>query len=165
MRDRSEGKRRRRASGDGGAALVEFAFVMILLFTLVFGIVSFGLILSFKQDMTRAAAEGARAGAVAFPNGTAGPKAQLALDGAVRSFGGPNWSANGCSRTGLTTCTAVVAPCANEPPPVPPAPTVQCVTATLVYDYDTYPLYGEIPLVSGFFPDTIEARAVARINP
>lgn len=149
--------RARRARGDDGAALVEFALVMVLLFTLVFGIISFGLILSFKQDMTRAAAEGARAGAVAYPSSDAQTKAQLALEDAVRSFGGPNWQSNGCSRTGVTACTAVVAECDNEPG-------VDCVTVTITYDYDAHPLYGEIPLISGFFPDEISAESVARIN-
>ena len=56
-----------RAQGDHGAALVEFALVSVLLLSIVFGIIHYGLILSFKQDVTRAAAEGARAGAVTFP--------------------------------------------------------------------------------------------------
>ncbi len=158
MRDQTGPLRGPRARGDRGAALVEFAFVMVLLFTLVFGIISFGLILSFKQDVTRAAAEGARAGAVAFPADTAQPKAQLALEEAVRSFGGTNWSSNGCSRAGVTDCSAVVAECANEPG-------VDCVTVRLAYDYDAYPLFGEIPLISEFLPDRITAESVARINP
>jgi Flp pilus assembly protein TadG len=158
MTHRTERARPRRGKGDDGAALVEFAFVMVLLFTLVFGIISFGLILSFRQDVTRAAAEGARAGAVALPNSTAQSKAQLALEEAVESFGGSEWSGNGCSRAGVTECAAVVAPCDNEP-------AVECVTVRFTYDYDAFPLYGEIPLVSGFFPDEISAESVARINP
>jgi Flp pilus assembly protein TadG len=158
MRQRTERARPRRGKGDDGAALVEFAFVMVLLFTLVFGIISFGLILSFRQDVTRAAAEGARAGAVALPNSTAQAKAQLALEEAVESFGGSNWSNNGCSRAGVMECSAVVAPCDNEP-------AVECVTVRFTYDYDAFPLYGEIPLVSKFFPDEIAAESVARINP
>ena len=57
----------KRCRGDEGAALVEFALISILLLTLLFGIINFGLILSFRQDVTRAAAEGARGGAVAVP--------------------------------------------------------------------------------------------------
>jgi hypothetical protein len=152
---------RGRAQGDDGAALVEFAFVMVLLFMLIFGIVSFGLILSFKQDMTRAAAEGARAGAVAFPFANAEPDAEAALDEAIQDFGGPNWSGTGCEigpRIGLS-CNAVVDPC----DPLVPAGE-QCVFVTMSYDYDTHPLFGDIPLISEFMPNTIEASSVARTN-
>ena len=149
----------RRARGDQGAALIEFAFVMVLLFTLIFGIVSFGLILSFKQDVTRAAAEGARAGAVAFPASSAEADAKASLDDSISGFGGSSWSGHGCQtnpRTGMV-CNAVKAPCTNDP-------SVDCVTVTLVYDYDHHPLFGDIPLVSAFMPDVIKASAVARTN-
>ena len=159
MRVSTERVGRARARGDEGAALVEFAFVMVLLFTLIFGIISFGLILSFKQDMTRAASEGARAGAVAFPATDAESDAELALDEAVQSFGGPNWSGTGCEtnpRAGLT-CSATVAPCVNDT-------SVSCVSVAMQYDYDDFPLFGEIPLISLFMPDEINANAVARTN-
>jgi Flp pilus assembly protein TadG len=130
---------------------------MVLLFVMIFGIIGFGMILSFKQDVTRAAAEGARAGAVAFPSTDAETDAQAALEEAVESFGGNTWETQGCSRAGVTTCTAVVAPCTNDL-------TVDCVTVTFEYDYEAEPLYGEIPLVSAFFPDTVSATSVARIN-
>src|SRR5919112_6539675 len=76
----------RRARGDHGAALLEFALIAIILFTLIFGIISYGFMLSFKQDMTRTAAEGARAGAVAFPASEALAAAQEAtIDAAART--------------------------------------------------------------------------------
>ena len=154
---------RARARGDQGAALVEFAFVMVLLFTLIFGIVSFGLILSFKQDMTRAAAEGARAGAVAFPATNAETDAEAALDEAIQEFGGPNWNGTGCevgARPGLT-CTAEIDACdgSGQPPPVD-----QCVFVDMSFDYDSNPLFGNIPLIEAFMPDTIDASSVARTN-
>ena len=45
-----------------GAAAVEFAIVLPLLVTLVFGIIDFGLLLHNKQVITNASREGARAG-------------------------------------------------------------------------------------------------------
>ena len=149
-----------RAGGDEGAALVEFALVSILLFSLVFGIIHYGLILSFKQDMTRAAAEGARAGAVAFPATNAEPDAEAALDEAIQEFGG-NWVGTGCEvnpRAGMS-CNAVVDPCD------PQVPGDLCVFVTMSYDYDGFPLFGEMPLIGGLTePDTISARSVARTN-
>jgi len=51
-----------------GATSVEFAIVCLLLITLVFGIIEFGLLLYNKQIITNASREGARAGIVAKPN-------------------------------------------------------------------------------------------------
>jgi hypothetical protein len=153
---------RARARGDEGAALVEFAFVMVLLFTLIFGIISFGLILSFKQDMTRAAAEGARAGAVAFPATNAEADAEAALDEAIQDFGGPNWSGTGCvnsPRAGLI-CDAVVDACDGSHDPA----ATQCVFVEMSFDYDAHPLFGDIPLISAFMPEEINAKSVARTN-
>jgi Flp pilus assembly protein TadG len=150
-----------RARGDEGAALVEFALVMVLLFSMIFGIIHYGLILSFKQDMTRAAAEGARAGAVAFPAANAQADANAAVDEAVREFGGTNWETNGCSRTGMT-CT-VLPPVDCDPVNDPGG--AQCITVTVSYDYENFPLFGEMPLIGGLTePDTITAESVARTN-
>ena len=50
-----------------GATAVEFAIVLSLLFTLIFGIIEFGLFIFNRQVITNAAREGARAGIVARP--------------------------------------------------------------------------------------------------
>ena len=55
---------RRRAPSERGAAAVEFALVVPLLLLLIFGIISYGMMLSFRQGLTQAASEGARAAAV-----------------------------------------------------------------------------------------------------
>ena len=92
---------RRRRGGDRSSSRSS----SVLLFTLMFGIINFGLILSFKQDMTRAAAEGARAGAVAFP---APPAAQPAAPPrratAIKAIGGRFATSTGCDAAGMT-CT------------------------------------------------------------
>jgi Flp pilus assembly protein TadG len=56
--------RERRARGERGQALVEFAFVAVIFFILVFGIIDFGLGLHSWITVTNAAREGARLGAV-----------------------------------------------------------------------------------------------------
>lgn len=53
----------RRARGDRGVALVEFAILAPLLFALIVGIFSGGLAMSRKNSMTSAVREGARFGA------------------------------------------------------------------------------------------------------
>ena len=56
---------RRRQHDERGAEMVEFAFVVVLLIALLYGIISYGLILSAQSTVTQAAADGARAGIVA----------------------------------------------------------------------------------------------------
>ena len=51
-----------------GATTVEFAIVGLLFFTLLFGIIEFGLLLFNQQVVTNAGREGARAGIVARPD-------------------------------------------------------------------------------------------------
>ena len=51
-----------------GATAVEFAIVLSLLITLIFGIIEFGLFIFNRQVITNAAREGARAGIVARAN-------------------------------------------------------------------------------------------------
>jgi Flp pilus assembly protein TadG len=151
----------RRGRGDDGASFVEFALISILLFTILFGIINFGLILSFRQDVTRAAAEGARGGAVAIPASVGDTAtAQAAADGAVkeavRGIGGRFNTANPCGVSGMT-CTASIATCANDAGH-------KCVTVKVSYAYRDHPLYGNLPFVSLFNPSTVSATSVARIN-
>ena len=56
--------RARRERGSRGAAAVEFALLVPIVLLLLFGIISYGYMLSFRQAMSQGASEGARAGAV-----------------------------------------------------------------------------------------------------
>jgi hypothetical protein len=168
---------RARARGDQGAALVEFAFVSVLLLSIVFGIIHYGLILSFKQDVTRAAAEGARAAAVAFPATDAQDDARDALTEAIHDWGGPDWASTDCYSPGVQRdgfrCNVTEGACTGDP-------LETCVTVELYFDYDGdgscggvgkdpaqpgHPLFGEIPIIGGLTqPDCVSATSVARTN-
>lgn len=124
------------------------ALIGTLLVLLLFGIVVFGYLMAFRQNMTQAAAEGARAGAVAASSAAIPGDAQAAAAQSISGF-------HACNN-GLT-CTAVPGPC-------PSAPTVTCVTVTLTYDYEHYPLLPDIPIIGAFLPDTITTSAVAEVN-
>src|SRR5580692_4125633 len=54
-----------------GAEMVEFAFVVVLLVALLYGIISYGLVLAAQSTLTQAAADAARSGIVASPSATA----------------------------------------------------------------------------------------------
>jgi len=132
------------------------ALILTPLCMLLFGIVVYGYLMSFRQNMTQAAAEGARAGAVAPPDATpdthdfAISQAMDATNQALGSFG------EGCGN-GRSTCSVTVAPC-----PSPSA--AQCVTVTVSYDYQHHPLMPNVPLVSGFIPGTFTSTFTAQVN-
>lgn len=172
-------RRRRRCRDDAGTAILELALVSILLLTIVFGIINFGLILSFKQDMTRAAAEGARAGAVAYRSttyGTNDPRrlaAQQATEQAVAGF-------NKTCQVGGLNCVVSVHDCddpvpdtngyhesdptANKQPGNTRNAQPDCVTVELIYDYANHPLLVPVPLIASFLPNEVRAKSVARLN-
>jgi Flp pilus assembly protein TadG len=159
--------------------MIEFSLIMVLLLTIVFGIINFGMILSFKQDMTRAAAEGARTGAVALPSavyGTNDPRRVAAQQATEQSVAGFNKT---CQAGGLD-CRVNVHDCDDAVPDTngyhekDPTANVQpgntanaqpdCVTVELIYDYKNYPLLVPVPLISAFLPNQVRAKSVARLN-
>ena len=147
--DRTGGLQGHRGRGEDGAAIVEMSFVAILLVLLLMGIIAFGYLMAFRQNMVQAATEGARAGAVAAA-GNAPADATAAAEQAVAGFG------KDCDEEGLS-CEVTVGPCPN-------APAVSCVTVHLTYDYENHPLLPDIPVIGGALPQTIEAKAVAEVN-
>ncbi len=148
----------RRLRGDDGAALLEFALVAILLFLLIFGIINYGFMLSFKQDMTRTAAEGARAGAVAYPPGDAEDAARFATMEAAEKTGRTCTTTDGVDGDddGLS-CLVEIVPCGSQT-------SLSCVEVTLQYDEGDHPLVGHIPLLSSLPPNTLTSKSVARLN-
>lgn len=142
-----------------GAAAVEFALIMPLLLILVFGIISYGYMLSFRQAISQGAAEGARAAAVAQNPANQSTDAVAALNEALDSYGvacaGPSGP---LTRNGSTvgTCGVVVAPCENDA-------SVDCAKVSVNYDYDAHPLL-PVPLVGLALPDNLTYSAVARVS-
>lgn len=142
---------RRPARGERGAAAVEFALVVPLLLLLVFGIIQYGYILSFRQALSQAAAEGARAAAVAPASFTSAQK-QTAADNAVQqaldSYGVVCGS-------GAMTCTIAVIACPQDG-------TKSCAQVALTYDYDEAPLIPKVPIVP--VPSSLSYTAVAEVS-
>jgi len=131
---------------------VELAIVSSLLLVLIFGIITYAYMMSFRQSMTQAAAEGARAAALApaTPATEAQTRGQAALNGALGGFD------ESCTGGGLT-CDIVKAACAADP-------SRQCVTVSLDYDYAAFPLLPALPLLSGILPDSLSAESVVEID-
>lgn len=102
--------RRKRAGDEKGAELVEFAIVSVLLVSLVYGLVFYGLLFGAHVTLTQAAADGARAGIVHSTANSAITAAEATASSDVAWFGqGP------CEPTGtVLTCVATVISCPSN---------------------------------------------------
>jgi Flp pilus assembly protein TadG len=144
---------RRDGRTDEGAELVEFAIVVVLLVTLVYGIVSLGLTLAAKVTLTQAASDGVRAGIVMT---TAALQESTSQNQASNDLG---WMGKGtCGTSGTTiTCVSTEAPC--------PANTTQtCLTVTVTYNYSSSPLFPPLPGLGVLVPSTISSSATLQLT-
>lgn len=142
-----------------GAAAVEFALIMPILLLLVFGIISYGYMLSFRQAISQAAAEGARAAAVTQVSANRVTDATRAVNDALGTYGVSCGNNGTLTRDGdnVGSCNVSVATCAGE------AASVKCVTVTIDYAYDDHPLL-PVPGVGLVLPDRLRYSAVARVS-
>ncbi len=149
--------RRRR---DDGAAAVEFALVVPLLVLLLFGIISYGVMLSLRQTISQAAAEGARAAAVEFTEDEKQAEGVAAVDEALNSFGIT------CAGGALVKNGGNVGSCeVTAPGPCQPAaPGVTCVRVTITYDYRDHPIVPSFPGVGYVMPSQLSYSAQARVS-
>jgi len=143
-------------TGERGAAMVEFAFVLVPLCLLVFGIISFGVILSFRQTMTQAAAEGARAAAAA-PRDLAVARAQAATQQAMGAYD------RQCNAGTGVTCTFAIADCDGTTDGNDPA-VADCMTVEIRYDQAGHPLLPQVPLLSLALPHEVVTRSVVQVD-
>ena len=103
-----------------GAAAVEFAIIAPLLFTIVFGIIEFGLLFYDKQIITNASREGARHGILWGP--TRPTDAEIVAK--VNTYTSNNLVTFG----GMVTPTTTILRGGNNPG--------DALTVTVSYDYD-----------------------------
>lgn len=132
-----------------GAAAVEFALVLPILLLLLFGIIAYGYMLSFRQAMSQAAAEGAREAAVNVNASNRQASAMAAVDEALDAYGVR------CGADGMTCRYRMVSGTSNC--------ATECVVVDLEYDYDDHPLI-PLPLVGFVMPDTLAYTASARTS-
>jgi Flp pilus assembly protein TadG len=143
--------RRSRGRDERGAAVVEFAIASVILLTLLFGIISYGYALSFKQGLTQAAAEGARAATVAS-SGTAATAAAAAVGPALGAF------KKTCSTSGMS-CTYSTATADTGC-----AAGTSCMRVQISYDYKNYPLMPKFPGLNLLLPDTLKSTSITQVN-
>jgi Flp pilus assembly protein TadG len=140
-----------RTARQDGAAAVEFALVAPLIIILLFGIVSYGYMLSFRQAISQGAAEGARAAAVAPGAYSTAQLQAAALDAVQQAL--DNYGTT-CGSAALT-CTVTIGNC-------PSNAAKQCATVTIDYLYDAHPLVPQFPGIP--LPEHLAYTAVAEVS-
>lgn len=139
-------KRRRSRHDEPGAVFVEFAIVLPIFLFIIFAMINYAAMMSFRQTLSQAAAEGARAAAIA-PFNTTFPARQSRANAAVNeAFQGQNAA---CGDGWLTCNPHLSATCAT-------AAGAECISVTLTYNYDDAVRSGHRgPRVPNFVPDPL----------
>ncbi len=140
-----------RDRADRGAAAVEFALIAPFLLLLLFGIISYGYMLSFRQGISQAAAEAARAAALTAQVGNRVSVATAVVDEALEGYQGV-----GCAAAALA-CTVSVDPCPADGSPA-------FLRVGLDYNYDAAPLTPPMPGFGLVMPDHLTYEAVVEVS-
>lgn len=147
-----------------GAAALEFALIAPVLVYLVFGMVSWGFMLSFRQAMSQGAAEGGRAAAVASAKLTPTVKttrAREAVNAALDSYGVSCTSSGTLTKDGANAGTCTISSpqsCSGS------TAGAQCVKVTLDYSYRAHSMTPALPLIDSVLPQTLSYTTEAQVS-
>jgi Flp pilus assembly protein TadG len=149
-----------RNRSERGVAAVEAALTLcFVVLPIVFGIISYGYMLTFRQSVSQAATEAARAAAVKTVSGTPAQRqaaqsaaAVAAVNEAVGTFN----STMKCGQAHLT-CTVTFQSC----PDVSPS---GCVRVQVNYPYRDHSLLPSVPGLGIILPKNVGYSAVAGVN-
>lgn len=155
-----------------GAAAVEFTLVAVLLFTLLFGIIVVGVLFGYRQQLTQAVAEGARAGVpVSYTPSSYGNVQEAARSQVNRSLASskrqcpsplsPPGTSGSLTVDGIT-CSFLVYSC-GAATNVPPTGSDDCLQVSVVLDNDTKPLIGALPFIASLTPKRLTGTYVVRL--
>jgi hypothetical protein len=129
-----------------GVSSVEFALVMVPLFLILYGLITFGMMFALKQSMENAASEAARAAIGASdPEATASATVADRLD-----WLGSNYNAGDSPLPSEAPCVYDI--------------TKQCITVTVTYPYKTKPLLPLAPLMDLFVPSSMTSKATVQLS-
>ena len=149
-------KRRRLQHDEFGAVFVEFAIVLPVFLFIIFAMINYAAMMSFRQTLSQAATDGARAAAVAPSNLTFTQRRDRAITAVNEAFDGEAGDPVVCGAGGLTcTVPAVPTSCGSSE---------QCISVTLTYGYAANPRI-DLPQLFGFvLPDELTYTASARVK-
>ena len=155
-------RRPARTTRDRGAVLVEFALIAPIFVTLVFGIISYGYMLSYRQALGQAASEGARAAAV-VPSGMSvaakGTRALNALNDSLSSYGVT------CAGSVLKHGSTTAGSCSIQTKTACPSDSSRsCAIVTIVHRYRDHPLIPTFPGLGITLPEQLTYTAVVEVS-
>jgi Flp pilus assembly protein TadG len=133
--------------GQRGAVLVEMALVVTFLSLFIFGIISFGILLGYRQNLTQAATEAARAASVVQDQDD---QKNAALTAATSALGELDHKCGTTPEAGLTCTVSAVFACPTDV-------TLACRTVTVTLDNDKHAVVPKVPLLSTFIPHELHA--------
>lgn len=160
--------------------MVEFAFVGVLLVVLLFGIINMGVLLSFKQNLTQAASESARAVIAVAEDGDPlnGDERYQAVDEALndtiadhdQSCGTPAETETAAVPAGGITCVRKIHACAANTDDfaaiAPDTANGGCLTVKIIFDNTgSNRLMPAFPLIASLEPDRMSSQTTVRLVP
>lgn len=157
--------------------MVEFALVSVLFFVLLIGIISFGVLLAFKQNMTQSASEAARASIAVVDDDTTttvDERKDVALASMEAAMGEFDRE---CGKTAF--CLVEIHECSTEVDFAPirtqtratlvvpdPPPADPCLTARMEFENDgSSRILPPFPIISSFEPDFLSSQTTVRLVP
>jgi hypothetical protein len=137
-----------------GAALLEFALVFGIFVFVLYGLIAFGMILSMKQTITHAAAEGARA-AIGVAQGDTSPANGVddRVDAAKARVNSALGAWNSAQKAATTIDVTFPASCPTS-----------CIDVHVIYKYKDQPLVPPAPGLGLVTPDTLSSDAVVALS-
>jgi Flp pilus assembly protein TadG len=135
------------AHREHGVVLVEMALVVTFLSLVVFGIISFGILLGYRQNLTQAATEAARAASVQQDQSK---QVDAALTAATAALDELDHRCGTSPDAGLTCSVSAVFACPTDM-------TLACRTITVTLDNGQHAVVPRVPLLSTFIPDKLHA--------
>ena len=132
----------------GGAEMVEFAFVVVLLIALLYGIISYGLILGAQATITQAAADGGVGRiVVSSTGGSIGPPCTTSACTVSESQARERHRVDG--QGNLRVPPARPSPACPPKRPARPTPVNECLTLTVSYKLRREPALSRAPRHGG----------------
>jgi Flp pilus assembly protein TadG len=156
-------KQPRRQREERGAEMVEFAFVVVLLIALLYGIISYGLILAAQSTVTQAAADGARAGIVVSSGAGQASAAEIQAGNDISWMGKGACYEHDALPVATGSPTAAIK-CTATPETCPSVATNQCLKVTVTYSYKSSPLFPILPGLGIITPTQISSTDVLQIS-
>jgi len=133
--------------GQRGAVLVEFALVVTFLCLVVFGTITFGILLGYRQNLTQAATEAARAASVQQDSGD---QVTAALAAATSALDELDHRCSSTPQSGITCTVSSICACPDDT-------SLACRTITVTLDNDQHSVVPKVPLLSTFIPHKLNA--------